>query len=177
MGYQEEYNQQAWQNQYRTGTPNEFDHDRRPSPFYNQPPPAPPVRNHITQHTTEYPLAQTAFSREPMRQQVFPQHARGGPIPAPAAPVVHHPVLMRDQYYRPQYSPTQFSHEYTNGFQPPFAAAAPFGVHPGMQHMPPNARRHEDSLRNLRSPLLEDFRSAKNKHHELKVYYARFRLM
>lgn len=97
-----------------------------------------------------------------MRQPVLPAHARVNPLHT------GHPVLVRDQFYRPQFPPSQFA-EYPNGYQAPFAPA-PFVGHPGMQHVAPTARRHEDTMRNLRSPLLEEFRSAKNKKFELKVH-------
>jgi hypothetical protein len=163
-----EYTSQ-WSNQnQRTVTPNEFEHERRPSPFYNTAAAA-PTRAHIQQHSTDFHQPHGVYSREPMRQPVIPQHTRVvSPLHAGhPAPIAHHPILVRDQYYRPQFQAQQFP-EYTNGYQPPFAGA-PFVAHPGMQHLNQNVRRHEDSLRNLRSPLLEDFRSAKNKKFELKV--------
>jgi hypothetical protein len=162
--HQDDHNSQ-WQNQYqRTGTPNEFEHDRRPSPFFNAPA---QTRTHISHQSTDYPLAQTGYPRDPLRQ---PVQARAiTPIHgAHPAAVTHHPVLLREPYYRPQFQPAQFT-EYTNGYQAPFVAA-PFVAHPGIQQVSANVRRHEDSLRNLRSPLLEEFRSAKTKKFELKVH-------
>jgi hypothetical protein len=162
--YQDEHNGQ-WQNQYqRTGTPNEFEHERRPSPFYNAPA---QTRAHVANQQNEYQPAHAAYQRETLRQQ--PVQARIHPVHVthPAA-ITHQPILVRDQFYRPQFQPAQFT-EYTNGYQAPFAAA-PFVAHPAIQQVAPNVRRHDDSLRNLRSPLLEEFRSAKNKKFELKVF-------
>jgi hypothetical protein len=167
--YQDEYNNQ-WQNQHqRTGTPNEFEHERRPSPFYNNPSTVPTRAR--TQPGTDFQQQHTGFNRDPLRQPVLPPHTR---VPIHTG-ITHHPVLVRDQFYRPQFQPSQFP-EYPNGYQAPFAPA-PFVGHPGMQHVAPNARRHEDTMRNLRSPLLEEFRSAKNKKFELKVRLFRIILM
>jgi hypothetical protein len=163
-----EYTSQWPNHNQRTATPNDFDHERRSSSFYNNNA-APPARTHLQQHSTDFNQPHGVYGREPMRQPVLPQHTR---VVSPLhgghpAPIAHHPILVRDQFYRPQFQPQQFP-EYTNGYQAPFAPA-PFVAHPGMQHLNQNVRRHEDSLRNLRSPLLEDFRSAKNKKFELKV--------
>lgn len=167
-----------WQNQYqRTGTPNDFEHERRPSPFYNNAAHAPPAqsRSHLSQAQNEYQQPQI-YNREPLRQQPIQQHqippsahARINPIHAshPPAAVAPHPILVREQFYRPQFQPSQFP-EYQNGYQPQFAAPT-FVAHSGVQHVAPNTRRHEDNLRNLRSPMLEEFRTAKNKKYELKV--------
>ena len=77
-------------------------------------------------------------------------------------------MIVRDQFYRPQFQTQQFP-EYTNGYQVPYPPGQ-FVGHPGVQqHMNPNVRRHDDNLRNLRSPLLEEFRSAKTRKFELKV--------
>jgi hypothetical protein len=166
-----------WQNQYqRTGTPNEFEHERRPSPFYNNSH-APPVqsRSQLSQIPNEY-QQQQMYTREPLRQQPIQQqpqvptaHARVNTIHTthPPAAVGHHQILVRDPFYRPQFQPSQYP-EYQNGYQPQFAAPT-FVGHPAVQHVGSNARRHEDNLRNLRSPMLEEFRSAKNKKYELKV--------
>jgi mRNA-binding protein PUF3 len=164
--YQEpDYNH--WQNQQqRTGTPNEYDGERHPSPFYNN---AAPVgaRLPISQSSSEYQQPQL-YNRDTTRQAVLPPTRINSVHAGHPAPVVHHPVIVRDQFYRPQFQPQQFP-EYANGYQAPYAAA-PYVGHAGVQHMNPNARRHEDNLRNLRSPLLEEFRSAKNKKFELKVF-------
>lgn len=164
--YQDEYSNQ-WQNQHqRTGTPSEFEYERRPSPFYNNTTSL-PQRAH-TQPGTDFQQPHVGYPRDPMRQPVLPAHTRVNTLHTghPAA-IAHHPVLVRDQFYRPQFQPSQFP-EYSNGYQAPFAPT-PFVGHPGMQHVASNARRHEDTMRNLRSPLLEEFRSAKNKKFELKV--------
>jgi Pumilio-family RNA binding repeat len=167
--YQEvEYTPQ-WQNQFpRAGTPNEYDLDRRPSPFYNAQSVPPPSSRTPVPQSQDYSLPpQQTFPRDPMRQPVHNARVASlhGVPPAPA-PTAIHPIVMRDQYFRPQFPPQQFT-EYANGYQPPFATPT-FVGHPAIQHMPPNVRRHEDSLRNLRSPLLEEFRTSKNKKFELK---------
>jgi hypothetical protein len=125
----------------------------------------------VPQIPNDFQVTHVGYTRDPLRQQ--PIQARistmhGGHPGHPGA-ISHHPILVREQFYRPQFQPAQFPPEYTNGFQAPFAAA-PFVAHPGMQQVNPNVRRHEDSLRNLRSPLLEEFRSAKTKKFELKVH-------
>ena len=152
------------QNQHQR---NEFDHDRRPSPFHTTTAPV-PSRPHIPPPVNEY--SQThVYNRDLPRQPVMPPPIRVNPLhPNHAAPVAHHPMIVRDQFYRPQFQPQQFP-EYANGYQAPFNQAQ-FVGHPAVQqHMNPNMRRHDDNLRNLRSPLLEEFRSAKNKKFELQV--------
>ena len=166
--YQDTGYDNHWQNQYqRTGTPNEFEHERRPSPFYASSAPSHvPTRTHIPQPTSEYQTPHM-YPREALRQPVLPSQQRVNPLhPGHPTAIAHHPILVREPFYRPQFQPAQFA-EYTNGFQAPFAS--PFVTHPGVQHINPNIRRHDDTLRNLRSPLLEEFRTAKNKKYELKV--------
>jgi hypothetical protein len=104
-----------------------------------------------------------------LRQTVLSPHARITPVHAGHPTPITHPIMVREQFFRPQFQSQGFP-EYANGYQAPFPAA-PFVTHPGVQHMNPNVRRHEDTLRNLRSPLLEEFRSAKNRKFELKVYF------
>ena len=167
---QDEYNNQ-WQNpSQRTISPNEFDNERRPSPFYNTAAQVPQQRPQIQQPTSDFQNI-PVYNRDPMRQ---PIHAspptRMNPVHiAHPGPLQHHPVIVRDQFYRPQFQTQQFP-EFTNGFQPPYSPTTPFIGHLAMQHMAPPVRRHEDTIRNMRSPLLEEFRSAKNKKFELKVH-------
>jgi hypothetical protein len=151
----------------------EFDNERRPSPFYNHPAPV-PTRPHIPPPTTEYQQPHL-YNRDPVRQPILPP-ARVNPVPpSHPAPGTHHPMIVRDQFYRTQFQPQQFP-EYTNGYQAQFTPAQYVG-HPGVQqHMNPNVRRHEDNLRNVRSPLLEEFRGAKNRKFELKVFFSQISL-
>ena len=158
-----------WQNQYqRTGTPNEYEQERRPSPFYNATVPNAPPRTHVTHPSSEYQPSQ-AFTREPQRQPAMPPPvARVNPMHPGYPSAQPHPIVVREQsFYRPQFQPSQFP-EYANGYPAPFPPAS-FVGHPNLAQMNPTIRRHEDSIRNLRSPLLEEFRTAKNRRFELKV--------
>jgi hypothetical protein len=155
-----------WQNQHQRISAPSDDTERHPSPFYNN---SAPVSTRPQVPISPNEFQQTpGYSREPPRQPVVPPHSRVNPIIAShPATISHHPVVVRDQLYRPQFQPSQFP-EYANGYQAPFIPGT-FVGHPGVQHMNPNVRRHDDTLRNLRSPLLEEFRSSKNKKFELKV--------
>lgn len=106
-----------------------------------------------------------------MRQPIHAlAQTRISPVHVPhPGPLQHHPVIVRDQFYRPQFQTQQFP-EFTNGFQPPYSPTTTFMGLPAIQQMNPNVRRHEDAIRNMRSPLLEEFRAAKNKKFELKVH-------
>jgi hypothetical protein len=165
-GYQDLDYANQWQNQYqRSGTPNEFETDRRPSPLYNN--------TVLPQTRTGVPITndyqQNQIYRDQIRQQPpVVSHARVSPIHAAHPAAV--PVVVREHFYRPQYPPSQFP-EYANGYQAQFPATAYVGHTPVQQHMTPHVRRHDDSLRNLRSPLLEEFRGSKTKKYELKVSF------
>jgi hypothetical protein len=167
--YQDEYNNH-WQNPPQRTVSSEFETERRPSPFYNTGAQV-QQRPQAQQQANEFQNP-PVYNRDPVRPQqvhTLPQ-SRMNPVHVThPGQLQHHPVLVRDQFYRPQFQTQQFP-EFTNGFQPPYSPTAPFIGHPAtMQHMNPNVRRHEDTIRNLRSPLLEEFRAAKNKKFELKV--------